>query len=536
MAKNKKKTKRNFRRTIDLVFLLILLIVCIYAFYKAYTFDMIPKDWVFIAMAPVTIIYLILFVLALKKMPTWAVVIKRIFIILLAVVLGVGGYFVNRVKTTTEEIATVNSNVKTEIYVITKANSNISSIEDLAGKTVGFQEGTDILNATYAQNQIENTVSNIDVFTAVDYTTLYQYLTAGQLDAVAISKQYYNMTKANEKEFDNEVKTIHTYTKDPQKVASDIDITKDVFTVYISGIDSAGSPDQIARTDVNLIMIVNPKANHIDMVSLPRDGFIPNVALNSNNDKLTHTAINGIDNSIETLENFIGIKIDFYARMSFTSVAKIVDAVGGIDIDVEIDVCAYDESEFRTMDESESHEGQQVVCVEKGPQHLNGAQALMYARHRKTEGYDNPGRERAQQRVIKGVINKLISPNALGYIDTLLKIAPNFVITNMPNDQINNFISSELKDLKPWTITSLASDTGVNDSQYVASLDPALGLMDVYLFNKDEIQGILNAYDGAKKAMQLNKFSFDLNDLYKNSPALNDDPSFVWDTMAGYGQ
>lgn len=533
MANKEKKVKRYYRRTIDLVFLLILLIVCIYAFYKALTFNMLPKKWVYMAMAPVAVIYLILFVLALKKMPTWAVVIKRFIIILLCIGIGTGGYFINRVKTTTNKIATVNSDIKTEIYVMVRNNSDILSLEDLSGKTIGYQDGTDKKNAVYVQQQIENEVSNTYPSEVLDYTSLYQYLMNGDVDAVAISEQYFNMTKANEKTFNDDVKVIHTYKKDAEKVKSEKDITKDVFTVYISGIDNAGSPDQVARTDVNLILIVNPKANHIDMVSLPRDGFIPNMALQGYNDKLTHTAINGVDNSIASLENFIGLPIDYYARMSFTSVAQIVDAVGGIDIDVELDVCAYDESEFRTQEEYESHEGQEVVCVKKGNQHLNGAQALVYARHRKSEGYDNPGRERAQQRVIKGVISKLISPNALGYIDTLLEIAPNFVITNMPNDQISNFIASELNDLKPWTINSLSSDTGADDKRYVASLSQEYGPLDVYLFSKEEIHAILDAYDGAKNQLKMNTFNFDLNDLYANTPELKDDANFVWDTMAG---
>ena len=170
----------------------------------------------------------------------------------------------------------------------------------------------------------------------------------------------------------------------------------------------------------------------------------------------------------------------------------------------------------------------------KGEQKLNGKQALAYARHRKTEGYDNAGRQRAQQRIIKAIISKLISPNAISYVNNLMEIAPNYIITNMPSNQISGFVSSELESLKPWTISSIATDYGVFDSRYVASLDPSYGLTDVYLFNKEEVQNVLNAYDGAGKQLQMNNFSFDLNNLYENSPALNDDPNIIWDTMADY--
>ena len=103
--------------------------------------------------------------------------------------------------------------------------------------------------------------------------------------------------------------------------------------------DYVGSPDQQTRTDTNLILIVNPRANHIDMVSLPRDGFIPNTATNNVNDKFTHTGMYGIDISVETLQQFFGIPIDYYARVSFNSLIQIVDTIDGIDVDVEIDFC-----------------------------------------------------------------------------------------------------------------------------------------------------------------------------------------------------
>ncbi|MEG0361072.1 MAG: LCP family protein [Longicatena sp.] len=529
----KKKQKRYYRRTIDLLFLLVLLIVCILSFYAAFTFGMLPRKWIFMLMALFGIIYLILFVVSLKKMPTWFVVIKRIFIIMLVVLLATSGYFIDRSKKTVANITKTNSGGTSEIYVIAKKDSSIATLDDLSGKIVGYQSGIDKKNADFVKQEIESKVSNTTPVEEIDYTTLSENLENGQINALVISDNFYNMTKANMEGFGNSVKTIKTYSKKNEVVKQKKDIAKDVFTVYLSGLDNAGSPDQTTRSDTNLLLIINPISNHIDMVSLPRDGYIPNPALKNANDKLTHTAMYGIDNSVNAIQTFFNIPIDYYARVSFTSLAKIVDTIGGIDVDVELDVCAYDESTYRTTEENQkTHEGQKTVCIKKGPSKLNGAQALIYARHRKTEGYDNPGRERAQQRIIKGIINKLLSPNGLIYAQDLMTIVPNFVITNMPNDQITSFISSELGDLKPWSISSLASDTGVYDSQYVASLDPANGYSDVYLFNKEEIHSIVNAYDAAQKQLQLDTFNFNVTNLYKNTPEITNDPSIVWDTMA----
>ena len=199
------------------------------------------------------------------------------------------------------------------------------------------------------------------------------------------------MSKANIKDFEKNVQILKTYSKtDTIKTKEQKDITKQTFTVYLSGLDSTGSPDQQTRTDTNLLLIVNPVANHIDMVSIPRDALVPNTALNNANDKLTHTGIYGIDTSVDTISQFFGIPVDYYARVSFNSMIEIVDTIGGIDVDVELDFCEQDENRSFKKDD--------LICLKKGEQHLDGKQALAYSRHRKTEGYDNAGRERAQQR------------------------------------------------------------------------------------------------------------------------------------------
>src|SRR5699024_6056960 len=132
------------------------------------------------------------------------------------------------------------------------------------------------------------------------------------------------------------------------------------FTFYISGVDSTGSPDQASRTDTNLLLIVNPRANQIQMVSLPRDGYMPNSALQYQNDKLTHTGIYGIEASVKTIENFYGFSIDYYARVSFDSLIEIIDAIGGIDVDVEISFCE--------QDENRSFAKEDQICLVKGKQ------------------------------------------------------------------------------------------------------------------------------------------------------------------------
>ena len=168
---------------------------------------------------------------------------------MLCALLGTVGFFLRKVESTTEKIATVNSTAQTKLFILTRSDSNIDSIEDLQGAVIGYQNGSDVASATYMKNLIENEVSGTQAYDYLDYTSLYSFLTNGQIDALAISEQYYGMTKATQEGFDEKVKTIHTFEKEAEQVENKIDVTEDVFTVYISGIDDAGSPDQMARTD-----------------------------------------------------------------------------------------------------------------------------------------------------------------------------------------------------------------------------------------------------------------------------------------------
>ena len=520
-----RKVKRYYTRTIDLAFLLVLLIVAIYSFYKAFSFRLIPLLWLLLALVLFLLIFIALFKVTLKRKPRYFIFIKRVFIIILCICLGSAGYLLSKSKSSIEKMNALHATSITNIFVITRSDDQLSDIDDLTNLTIGFQNGADQENADYVYAELNKQLSNYTSYRQLDYTTLINDLEAGRIDALVISEPYYDMAKANTENFASSVKQIATFQNEKTLTQSEQkDISKEAFTIYLSGIDNVGSPDQKTRSDTNLLLIVNPLANHIDMVSLPRDGYIPNPALNNQNDKLTHTGLYGIETSVSALEQFFQIHIDYYARVSFNSLIAIIDAIGGIDVDVEIDFCE--------QDENRSFKKENLICLTKGKQHLNGKQALAYARHRKTPGYDNPGRERAQQRIIKAIIDKLVSPKAVAYLNTLLDVAPNYIITDMPPAQISNFVSSELKNLKPWSISSIASDTGVYDSQYTASISSSYGPSDVYLFNKDEVQSFIDAYHGATNRPAMNTYSFDLTDYYQNTHFEGYTTNIVWDYMA----
>lgn len=374
---NKKLKRRSL--IIDIIMLAVFLMVSIVSFYIAYSFGLLPIKWVTIAAAIFGLLFLILLLLAFKQIPTWGLVIKRLFLILLVAIVGTFGYFMEKSRTTINKMSKTTkvnddgtTTITTNLYLITSKTSGIRSEAELADKIIGFQNGSDADNLSFAKTSVSKDISSYTAKEEMDYTTLYDQMEQGNVSAMAISETFYNMSKANIKDFEKNVQILKTYSKtDTIKTKEQKDITKQTFTVYLSGLDSTGSPDQQTRTDTNLLLIVNPVANHIDMVSIPRDALVPNTALNNANDKLTHTGIYGIDTSVDTISQFFGIPVDYYARVSFNSMIEIVDTIGGIDVDVELDFCEQDENRSFKKDD--------LICLKKGEQHLDGKQALAYS-------------------------------------------------------------------------------------------------------------------------------------------------------------
>ena len=160
-TKKAQKPKRYYTRTIDLFFLLIFLIISIISFTIAFSFGILPHTWVFMGAVVIFLIFIGLFLVSLRKMPKWFILVKRAFIIVLCVIIGGSGYFLNKSRMT---INRMNQNAQssiTKLHILTAKNSNISSIKDLANKTIGFQNGVDKKNAAYAQKQLRSSIANM---------------------------------------------------------------------------------------------------------------------------------------------------------------------------------------------------------------------------------------------------------------------------------------------------------------------------------------------------------------------------------------
>lgn len=211
------------------------------------------------------------------------------------------------------------------------------------------------------------------------------------------------------------------------------------FLLYFSGIDSYGEIDKVSRTDADILMAIRPEDKRILMVSIPRDSYVRIAGKGQNQfDKLTHSGIYGIDSTVETINNLFGVNIDYYFRVNFTSVEKIVDLLGGIDVENDYTFKAFNGNDFP-----------------KGTVHLNGKETLAFARERHSFKDGDIQRGRNQQKVLSALIKKAIKPSIILNIDNYFEIFEKYVRTNMPKEKMYKLVNTELSNKGSWDIENI---------------------------------------------------------------------------------
>ena len=235
-----------------------------------------------------------------------------------------------------------------------------------------------------------------------------------------------------------------------------IDLANDSYNIYISGIDQWASEKgmDLERSDVNMIATICPKTRKILLTSIPRDSYVK-LHTAGQMDKLTHTGVYGIDETLGTVEDWLGIDLNYYVKMNFSAVVDIIDAIGGVDV--------YSPKEFKPSKRS-------WWTVKKGWNHMSGKYALAFARERKAFNNEDSQRVENQQRVVDAILTKMMtSPALLTNYPEILKAAGDNMSTNMSTDDMQALVKMQLADLGAWDIESQKIE-GEYDMDYVASL------------------------------------------------------------------
>lgn len=261
---------------------------------------------------------------------------------------------------------------------------------------------------------------------------------------------------------------------------SGIDVTSESYNVYFTGIDQWDSEKgkDLERSDVNMIATVNPVTKQVLLTSIPRDAYVP-LARNGEMDKLTHTGIYGVDETINTVEGWLDIDLSYYVKVNFSGVVDVINAIGGIDV---------------YSPESFVPEKRKQFTVQKGWNHMTGKEALAFARERHALKNGDASRVLNQQRVVKGIIRKLTgSTELLTSYGELLDVCEKDIKTNMSANEMISLAKAEMMNLGGWKVEtqSLKGEYGVGT---VASLSAAREYS-IYKVDKKSIKECLNNMD-----------------------------------------
>ncbi|MGN0432265.1 MAG: LCP family protein [Lachnospiraceae bacterium] len=229
-----------------------------------------------------------------------------------------------------------------------------------------------------------------------------------------------------------------------------LEVPEGTFIVYISGVDTWGTPKAKSRSDVNILAVVNTNTKKILLVSTPRDYYVPLSVSGGVKDKLTHAGIYGVESSVETLEMLYGVDIQYYVKMNFTGFVGIIDALGGVDV--------YSDSTFTVGD---------AFSYTEGINHMSGIEALAFARERHSFASGDRARGTHQMAVIRAVMDKCTSASILyNYADVMNSVSGCFT-TNMSQEKIASLVRMQLNDMAQWSITSISVDgTGASKTTY----------------------------------------------------------------------
>lgn len=293
-----------------------------------------------------------------------------------------------------------------------------------------------------------------------DLGSITSALLEGEVEAIILESASYDIASSTVDSFEDLTRVIHTFEiKIENKTSNEEEIknvTQEPFILYISGIDKYGNVSSIrGRSDVNQLAVINPKKNKILLVNTPRDYYVNLHGKTGLKDKLTHAGIYGIDMSMKTIEDLYETNINYYLRVNFNTLIKVVDEIGGIDI--------YSDKAFRAWTDKS-------VYVEKGMNHFNGKQALAYSRERYAYASGDRHRGENQQQVITAIIEKVTSSEVLikNYSNILESLSKTFQ-TNMDYDTITSFLRYQLDKMPKWDV-EMISVTGSDSRNYTYSM------------------------------------------------------------------
>ncbi len=484
------------------------------------------------------IVVIVLFVLYLLFYSFWnllnllqrkykGLIITTLISILLTVIFFVGSYYINYIYKNLDGMQE-NEKIIYTTYLITLKDSSFSEESKIGiiNKTID-NDNHELSTKLYKNKKLDN-----DTTEYTDYIKMIGDLYNGNIDAIFVPGNYVTLFK-NENGFENiasDTKVIYEYSEKMQNEDLNLVSNKDFnepLTFLFLGVDSEGdglNANAAFNGDTLMLMSFNPKTLDAILLSIPRDTYVPIACNNKNYAKINSSAAYGTSCVISTINNLLGINIDYYVKINFKGVVDLVEAVGGVEVNVEAPSYMADKYGGKVCEQNSDRKfGDKLVCMNPGMQTLNGEQALAYARCRHMYIGSDLDRVKHQQQVVEALANKAMHFSSIKEFQNILNAVSKNIATNMDTDTIlsgynvaKNVLGNKLSGKDSINIEKATLET-YSLNVYVPSQGRNTSAQGYYKDSLLDIQKSFNVILGKEKKELIKTFNFSVNETYVKS-------------------
>lgn len=427
----------------------MILIFSIISVYFIFNATIVPNTILYLIILFYVINLLLMYILITRKKKLFKIL--GIVLSILLIIINSGLIFVYyKSNSFFDKITNVEYETNNYVIIVLK-DSSYNKLDDISNIGLFYNE----IDKNYKDAIVElDDKKKLDKKEFENILVLVSDFLTKKIDSIIINENYIDIINEGNDKFKDNIKiidtiTINTEVKQNRALMNDVSKLNS-FNIYISGIDTYGPISTVSRSDVNIIATINIKENKILLTNTPRDYYVQLHGTTGNKDKLTHAGVYGIDMSIKSLEDLYDTKIDYYFRVNFNSLIKIVDAIGGVDI--------YSDMDF----------GYGYYHVNYGMNHFDGKQALNYSRQRKIYLEGDRHRGQNQQQVIEAIIKKVTQSKDVNTYIKLLDTLQDSFQTNIDKKMFNGFINLQVKNNYNWQVESIQAN-GYDSGNYTYS-------------------------------------------------------------------
>ena len=386
-------------------------------------------------------------------------------------------------------------------------------------------EGFELAKKLYSKEKLANSISDYE-----DYYIMLNDLYSKKIDAIFVPSNYITLFSNEEKyqNISNDTKVIYKYSeerKNEDLVLSSNKKFDEPLTFLLLGVDSeidGLNANAAFNGDTLMIVTFNPTTLQTTMVSIPRDTYVPIACRNNKYSKINSSAAYGTNCVIDTIENFLDVEIDYYVKINFKGVVDLVEALNGIEVDVEAPTYNADKYDGKMCEQNSDREfGNKLVCIEPGLQTLNGEQALAYARNRHLYIGSDLDRIRHQQQVVEAIAKKTLSFSSIKDFRDILNAISNNIATNMDTNTmlsgynvIKNMVANVLSGEDLLSINKAYLET-YDLRVYLPNSYSYTSAQGYYVDSLKDIQNALKITLGLEKEEEIKTFSFSVNEEYE---------------------